>query len=68
MDTWANALPDGQTVALTAGSNAAADQPALGLISAQQANKLGSRTGCPTICVRLAKDLKMAKTLAALIP
>eukprot|EP00959_Pyramimonas_sp_CCMP1952_P156973 3282588-Pyramimonas_sp.AAC.1 len=31
VDTWADSLPDGQAVALTARSNTAADQPAVGL-------------------------------------
>eukprot|EP00959_Pyramimonas_sp_CCMP1952_P006393 133821-Pyramimonas_sp.AAC.1 len=58
MDTWAVSLPEGQAVALTAGSNAAADQPAFGLGSAHEAGRLGHRTSFPNICVRLAKEFR----------
>eukprot|EP00959_Pyramimonas_sp_CCMP1952_P441135 9235284-Pyramimonas_sp.AAC.1 len=68
MDTWADSLPEGQTVALTAGSNTAADQPAIGLGSAHQAGRLGHGTGYPNRCVRLAKEFRAAQVLAPLTP
>eukprot|EP00959_Pyramimonas_sp_CCMP1952_P407519 8540587-Pyramimonas_sp.AAC.1 len=68
MDTWAGALNHGLAVTLAVGSNAAADQPALALLAAHRANMLAPNAGFPALCVRLAKDHKAARGLAALTP
>jgi hypothetical protein len=68
MDTWADALYPGLSVALAAGSNAAADQPALALLAAHRNNKLASNSVLPSKCVRLAKEFMVAKELAGLAP
>eukprot|EP00959_Pyramimonas_sp_CCMP1952_P431185 9030634-Pyramimonas_sp.AAC.1 len=68
MDAWASSLPARQSVALTAGSNAAADQPAIGLGVAQKENRLAGETGFPNRCVKLAKDARVAQEIASLTP
>eukprot|EP00959_Pyramimonas_sp_CCMP1952_P230671 4822577-Pyramimonas_sp.AAC.1 len=60
MDAWASSLPARQSVALTAGSDAAADQPAIGLGVAHKENTLAGETGFPNEYVRLAKGARVA--------
>ena len=68
LDTWAGCLCDGQAVVLAAGSNTAADQPALALDAAHHAQKLDEDTHFPGRFVRLARIDKVDAALEDLTP